>query len=61
MNLWPFKLQPYKMVKHSQTIRSQKPTYYLSVFDNFVGLALKGLSIYIRDIRINFANFYFSE
>ena len=31
------------MVKHTQTIRQQKPTNCLSVFDHFVGLALKGL------------------
>ena len=31
---WSFKCQPHKMVKHTQT---------LSVFDHFVGLALKGL------------------
>ena len=30
------------MTKHSQTIRRQ-PTNCLSVFDHFVGLALKGL------------------
>ena len=31
------------MVKHTQTIRQQQPTNCLSVFDYFVGLALKGL------------------
>ena len=31
------------MVKHTQTIRRQKPTNCLSVFNHFVGLALKGL------------------
>ena len=31
------------MVKHSQTIRWQKATNFLSVFDHFVGFALKGL------------------
>ena len=35
--------QPHKMVKHTQTIRRQKPTNCLSVFDHFVGLALTGL------------------
>ena len=30
------------MVKHTQTIRRQQTTNYLSVFDNFVALALKG-------------------
>ena len=29
------------MVKHTQTIRRQKPTNYLNVFDQFVGLAFK--------------------
>ena len=41
----PFNRQPRKMVKHTQTIRRFLPTKYLSVFDNFVGLALKGLSM----------------
>ena len=31
------------MVKHTQTIRRQQPTKCLSVFDDFEGLALKGL------------------
>ena len=31
------------MVKHTQKIRRQKPTNFLSVFDHFVELALKGL------------------
>ena len=34
------------MVKHSQTIRRELPTICLSVFDHFVGLALKGLTSY---------------
>ena len=33
------------MVKHTQTIRRQKPTKCLSVFGHSVGLALKGLMI----------------
>ena len=33
------------MVKHIQTIRWVFPTNCLSVFDHFVGLALKGLKI----------------
>ena len=32
------------MVKHTQIIRRQQPTNYLSVFDHFVGIALKGLT-----------------
>ena len=40
------------MVKHAQTIRRQKPTNCLSVFDHFVGLALKGLrKVNIEAIR----------
>ena len=31
------------MIKHNQTIRRILPTNFLSVFDNFVGLALKEL------------------
>ena len=33
------------MVKHTQTIRRQEPTNCLNVFDHFVGLALKGLTL----------------
>ena len=34
----PFKRQPHKMVKHTQTIRLQKPTNCLSVSDHFEGM-----------------------
>ena len=30
----PLKRQPHKMVKHTQIIRRQQPTNYLSVFDH---------------------------
>ena len=43
MNLNPLNTNPYKMVKHTQTIRRQ-PTNCLRMFDHFVGLALKGLN-----------------
>ena len=33
--LYPVKRQPHQMVKHTQTIRQQKPTYCLSVLDHF--------------------------
>ena len=33
------------MVKHTQTIRRRLPTNCLSVFDHFVALALKGLTV----------------
>ena len=36
------------MVKHTQTIRRQQPTNSSSVFDYFVGLALKGFSEFER-------------
>ena len=35
----PSQCQPYKMVKHTQTIRRLLPTNYLGVLDHFVGLA----------------------
>ena len=41
--LKPFKRQPHKMGKQTQTISRQHPKNGLSVFDHFVGLALKGL------------------
>ena len=34
------------MVKHTQTIRRQEPENFLSVFDHFVGLTLKGLKLH---------------
>ena len=40
MTFKPFRHQPRKMVKSTQTIHRQQPT---SVFDCFVGLAFKGL------------------
>ena len=40
----PLKCQPNKMVKQTQTIRQLLPTNCLSVFDHFVGSALKGLT-----------------
>ena len=39
----PLSAQPYKMIKHTQTIHRQQPANCLSVFDHCVGLALKGL------------------
>ena len=46
-----FKRQPHKMVKHAQTIRWQQPTNCLSVFDHFLGLALKGLTLNIFSLN----------
>ena len=47
----PFKCQIDKMVKHTQTIRRQQPTNCLSMFDHFVGLAVKGLKMLIAQER----------
>ena len=46
----PFQHQPPKMVKHAQTFHRLFPANCLSVFDHFVGLALKGLNV----LRPNF-------
>ena len=43
-HILPFKTQPHKMVKHTQTLRRLLPTNYLSVFDHFVGLTLKNVN-----------------
>ena len=40
---WPFRRQFHKMDKHTQTIRRLLPTNCVSVFDHFMGSALKGL------------------
>ena len=39
-----FKRKPYKIVKHTQTIRRQQLTNCLSVFGNFVGLGWEAKS-----------------
>ena len=44
----PFRRQTLKMVKHTQTVRRQKPRIHVSVFNHFVGLALKGYLRYKR-------------
>ena len=36
------------MVKRTQPIRRQQPTNFLSVFDHFMGLALKGLRVFSK-------------
>ena len=41
----PFKHKPHKTVKHTQTICRRQPKRCLGVFDHFVVLALKGLSL----------------
>ena len=42
------------MVKHTQTVRRQQSTNCLSVFDHFVGLALKGLTNLILHYKLNY-------
>ena len=49
-NSQPFKGQPHKMVKYTQTICRQQPTSCLSVFGHFVGLVLKGLTAIVIDV-----------
>ena len=46
-----FKCQPHKLAKHTQTIRRQKPTNCLGVFDHFVRLALKELTAEVRLVK----------
>ena len=55
----PFKRQPHKMVKHTQAICRQQPTNFMSVFDHFAGLALKGLTW--KQPPHTFTQFFFSE
>ena len=44
---------PHKAVKHSQAIHRLLPTDCLSVFDHFMGLAIKGLNALISfDVSI---------
>ena len=47
------------MVKHAQTIRRQQPTNCFSVFDHFVGLALKGLTLSLRHYIITSKKYFF--
>ena len=49
----PFKRQPNKIVKHTQTTRQQQPTNCLGVFDHFVGLALKVLNYNLNPFHNN--------
>ena len=54
------------MVKHSQTIRRLLPTNCLSVFDHFVGFALKGMKYFAKRLngntnRKNSLRFHHSE
>ena len=52
------------MAKHTETIRPLLATNCLSVFDHFVGLALKGLIVSItpeNDLFIFYLFFWFSD
>ena len=42
------------MDKHTQKIRRQQPRNCLSVFDHFVGLALKGLNLHEMKLKVLF-------
>ena len=42
--IYPFKWQPYKMVKHTQKIRWQQSINCLSVFEHLVGLFMSRYS-----------------
>ena len=46
------------MVKHTQTIRRQQPMNCLSVFEHFVGLALKGLRSVVTFGSPTFKSFF---
>ena len=46
------------MVKHTQTIRRQKPTNCFSVFDHFVVLALKGLTYFLKLLVNQITSFF---
>ena len=53
----PFRCQPHKMVKPTQTICRQQP---MSALDHFVGLAIKGLNLAVwtpQDIKSIFGHF----
>ena len=51
------KRQPYKMVKHTQTIRRLFPTNCLSVIDHLLGLVLKGLMQYFLQMFTPFRTY----
>ena len=55
----PFKHQPHKIVKYTQTIRRQQPTNCLIACDRFVGLALKGLNFY-KNISLTYLTSFLS-
>ena len=46
------------MAKHTQTIRRLLPTNCFSVFDHFVGLALKVLKISDYPLHISILDYY---
>ena len=47
------------MIKNTQTIRQQQPMNCLSVFDHFVGLAVKGLnSIFLKTGKFRHINLF---
>ena len=53
MGIWAFKRHPHKKVKLTLTIRRQKLTNCLRLFDYGVELALKGLTKLEGHIKLN--------
>ena len=49
--------RPLKTVNHTQTIRRQKPTNSLSVFDHFWGLVLNGLKSSVINFKFTTKQF----
>ena len=45
------------MIEHTQTIRRQQPTNCLSVYDHFVGLEFKGLTIFSETAHLSSIHF----
>ena len=41
------KRRPHKMLKHTQIIRQEQWSNCLSVFDHYLGLALKGFTLIV--------------
>ena len=50
---WPFKCQPLKMVKHTHTICRADELF--SLFDHFLGLALKELQMAVVEVETKYA------
>ena len=49
------------MIKHTQTIRRQKPADCLSVFDHFMGLSRRGLNSMTAKLQHQISGFQLSK